>query len=353
MSDSSIRKFHETREREQLTDWAQLSENTRGRQKEEEKCSIRTDFQRDRDRILYSKAFRRLKHKTQVFISPEGDYFRTRLTHTLEVSQIARSIARALRLNEDLTEAISLGHDLGHAPFGHAGESALDELMQEYSQTERFRHNEQSLRVVDFLENDQGLNLTFEVRDGILKHSKGKKDISAQSGADSDMPITAEGKIVRIADRMAYINHDMDDALRAGIIVDSDIPKMALDTVGLTTSNRIGSMITDVITTSLNKKDICLSDKMSEVINTLKDFMFKRVYGDDSVAKIEEVKAKRMIESMFRYYMKYQDRFPNTNCLTNEPLPRKICDYISGMSDPFAIYQYENIFIPKVWENRL
>lgn len=358
MPDSSIRKFHEAREREQLADWAQLSEKTRGRRRAEDKCDIRTDFQRDRDRILYSKAFRRLKHKTQVFISPEGDYFRTRLTHTLEVSQISRSIARALRLNEDLTEAIALGHDLGHAPFGHAGEHALDGFMkklpkEEYPNKEHFRHNEQSLRVVDFLENEQGLNLTYEVRDGILKHSKGKKDISAQSHSGSDLPATAEGKIVRLSDRMAYINHDMDDAIRAGIIKNSDIPKIALETIGFTTSNRIGSMITDVIINSQNAKEICMSNQMSEVINILKDFLFERVYSDDSVAKFEEAKAKRMIESMFKYYMENPDRFPNTNCLQSDILPRRICDYISGMSDPFAIYQYENIFIPKVWDNRL
>ncbi len=349
----SIRQFHESRERELLDDWAFLAVNTAGRAKEEEKCDIRTDFQRDRDRILYSKAFRRLKHKTQVFISPEGDYFRTRLTHTLEVSQISRSIARALRLNEDLTEAIALGHDLGHAPFGHAGETALNGLLEKYSPGEYFKHNEQSLRVVDFLENGKGMNLTFEVRDGILKHTKGRKNINSANMSGPDIPTTAEGQIVRIADRMAYVNHDIDDALRSGIISDDELPRDAVQAVGITTSQRIGSMITDVIKTSHPLKKITMSDGMYEVIDILKEFLFVRVYSDVSLAKQEEIKARRMIETMFKYFIDNPCELPEANIVPGDSLPRRICDYISGMSDPFAIYAYEDIFVPKVWENRL
>ncbi len=350
MGDSAIRERQEKWESEHLATYAALSVNSKGRQKEEEKCNIRTDFQRDRDRILYSKAFRRLKHKTQVFISPEGDYFRTRLTHTLEVSQFSRSIARALRLNEDLAEAIALGHDLGHAPFGHAGESALDSLLFKHTGSERFRHNEQSLRVVDLLEEGRGLNLTYEVRDGILKHTKGRSNFSDKT-EESFIPITAEGQIVRIADRMAYINHDMDDALRAGIIECSDIPVDACRLLGSTASDRIGHMIMDVVTTSLKQDKVSMSEAMTKTLDDLKDFLFEKVYSDQVRAKFEEVKAKRLVEGMFEYYVANPEKLPSGIHPKEDSICRKICDYIAGMSDSFAIRAYEDIFIPKVWEN--
>ncbi len=351
MTETTIREKYEYREREILSDLACLSINSKGRLKPEEKCTIRTDFQRDRDRILYSKAFRRLKHKTQVFIFPEGDYFRTRLTHTLEVAQIGRSIARALRLNEDLTEAIALGHDLGHAPFGHAGEAALNELLSRYLPKERFLHNEQSLRVVDYLENGKGLNLTYETRDGILRHSKGRSNLGADDSLNKNLPYTQEGRIIRIADRLAYINHDIDDSLRAGLISESDLPKEAVNEIGLTTSQRLNSMISDVINVSSEKRDISMSDKMYGILNALKDFMFTKVYTD-SAAKAEEIKAKRMIGSMFEYFRQNPDKLPREYINRDVKLERKIADYISGMSDSFAIYSYEEIFIPKVWNFR-
>jgi dGTPase len=351
----TIRERQEDWEQKILSPMAALSANSRGRLRPEEKCVIRTDYQRDRDRILYSKAFRRLKHKTQVFLSPEGDHFRTRLTHTLEVSQISRSIARALRLNEDLTEAISLGHDLGHAPFGHAGELALDELIRSYDSKARYCHYEQSLRVVDLLEEGKGLNLTYEVRDGILKHSKGRKDISSSSSrsrSKSDTPMTQEGELVRIADRMAYINHDIDDALRARIITFNDIPGECLDVIGTKISERIGTMVIDVIETSLKAGRIAMSPTISHVVDTLKDFMFRNVYVD-SPAKGEEIKAKRMIGHLFHYFIEHPDELPPHPCTPDldniKQRARAVCDHIAGMTDRYATSVYSDLFIPKVW----
>lgn len=352
----TIREMKEEREKEVLSPIAALSINSRGRLKQEEKCHIRTDYERDRDRILYSKAFRRLKHKTQVFISPEGDHFITRLTHTLEVSQISRSIARALRLNEDLTEAIALGHDLGHAPFGHAGELELDRLMKKYDPKAGYRHNEQSLRVVDILEGGSGLNLTFEVRDGILKHTKGRKSIlkSLTTGGvyTKDIPVTQEGELVRIADRLAYINHDIDDALRAEIIRFDDLPGEAIRVLGRKTSDRIGTMIVNVIETSLKAGKIAMSPEIAKVVEQLKEFMFQRVYIG-SLAKVEEEKAKKLISHLFEHFMEHPDELPPPPAgHTYEKLKdraRCVCDYISGMSDRFAISTYNNIFVPKVW----
>lgn len=343
----NIRERYERREREILSDRACLAVDSRGRVRPEEKCPNRTDFQRDRDRILYSKAFRRLKHKTQVFIFPEGDYFRTRMTHSLEVTQIGRSIARALMLNEDLTEAIGLGHDLGHAPFGHAGEAILNELLTKYCGIP-FRHNEQSLRVVDVLEDGRGLNLTFETRDGILRHTKGRAGLSEYDAADPSVPATQEGRIIRIADRMAYINHDIEDSIRAGLIREEDLPKEATDVIGHTTSKRINAMVSDVINVSSEMGEITMSRDMYRILNMLKEFMFVRVYTD-SAAKSEEVKARRMIESMFEYFRRNPDRLPPEFSREGEPLERGIADYISGMSDSYAIYAYQEIFIPKVW----
>lgn len=346
----NIREMMEKREAEQLAPWAQLSINSKGRKYPEKKCEIRTDFQRDRDRILYSKAFRRLKHKTQVFIAPENDYLRTRLTHTLEVAQISRSIARALKLNEDLTEAIALGHDLGHAPFGHAGEAALDQLMRRYSNGERFRHNEQSLRVVEYLEGEHGLNLTYEVKDGILKHTKGRSDLTNEAIECEFYPVTAEGAVVRLADRMAYVNHDMDDALRAKFIHPEELPSEAVAIIGTTTSERIGSMVTDVIENSLKENRVVMSSRMCDTLNLLKEFLFQKVYSNACIAKLEEVKAKRLIEGLFEFYIQNPEKLPKNISSPDASQERKICDYIAGMSDSFAIKIYNDIFIPKFLE---
>lgn len=293
----------------------------------EEKCSIRTDFQRDRDRIIHSKSFRRLKHKTQVFISPEGDHFRTRLTHTLEVSQIARTIARALRLNEDLTEATALGHDLGHTPFGHAGEVALDEA---YSKG--FKHNEQSLRVVETLEHGKGLNLTWEVRDGILNHT-GEKT-----------PETLEGQIVKIADRIAYINHDIDDSLRAGIIRQEALPEECITVLGDHHRMRIDTMTKDIIENSRNQPFIKMSERVNSATDQLRKFLFNRVYIG-SKAKAEERKAKKILQELFLYYIENPQEL-NINYSSQEEIERLAVDYTAGMTDRYAISTYQRVFVP-------
>jgi dGTPase len=329
-----IREITENLEKQNLSKYAALSMNTKGRLTDEIKCDIRTDYQRDRDRILHSKAFRRLKHKTQVFISPEGDHYRTRLTHTLEVSQIARTIARALRLNEDLTEAIALGHDLGHTPFGHAGEKVLNDI-----HPDGFKHNEQSLRVVDLLEGGKGLNLTYEVRDGILKHT------------GSLEPETLEGKIVSISDRIAYINHDIDDALRGGILEISSIPIECMETLGFTHNQRINTMITDIINESMGRDNIMMSSAVLQATNELRKFMFDNVYIG-SAAKVEEKKAKNIIKGLYEYYIENPEEIPivgfGGNDKTNKE--RYVCDYIAGMSDRFAINLYTELFIPSPWK---
>jgi dGTPase len=318
---------------------AAKSKLSKGRQYEELKCDIRTDFQRDRDRILHSKSFRRLKHKTQVFLSPEGDHYRTRLTHTLEVSQISRTIARALNLNEDLTEAIALGHDLGHTPFGHTGERILNKLT-----ITGFKHNEQSLRVVDFLEirNDKvGLNLTWEVRDGILNHPMGYK------------PATLEGSIVNIADRIAYINHDIDDALRANIIKNEQIPKEYADILGDSHGKRINTMILDILNNSTDKNEISMSKDIQSATNGLRDFLFQNVYFN-KVAKSEEDKTMFIIEKIFEYYTKnfenlpkfYLDIYEKNNFSKNEVIK----DYIAGMTDVYAMKVFEDLYIPRPWK---
>ncbi len=324
-----IRKNIEKIEKKTLSEYAALSRHTKGRAVLEEPCLIRTEYQRDRDRIIHSKSFRRLKHKTQVFISPEGDHFRTRLTHTLEVSQIARTIARALRLNEDLTEAISLGHDLGHTPFGHAGEEALNSV---YSKG--FKHNEQSLRVVEFLEQGKGLNLTHEVKNGILNHT------------GEVMPETLEGCIVKIADRIAYINHDIDDAVRAAIVKESELPKYCIDILGKKHSDRIDTMVKDIIETSWEKPYIKMSKKVQEVTNILRSFLFDNVYIG-SIAKKEEKKAERMLQELFYYYSKYPEKIPVEFKKNNLESERSAVDYIAGMTDRYVIMKYQNIFIPQ------
>jgi len=331
-----VREFAEERERQTLSSFAQLSCNTRGREREEKKCSIRTEYQRDRDRILYSKAFRRLKHKTQVFISPEGDHYRTRLTHTLEVSQIARTIARALRLNEDLTEAIALGHDLGHTPYGHAGERVLERVCPL-----GFKHNEQSVRVVEVLEkNGQGLNLTWEVRDGIRCH---KGDLKAA---------TLEGRIINIADRIAYINHDIEDAIRGGILSEKSLPIECTKVLGKSSSERINNMIIDIIENSRDRDDIVMSDEFREATNELRDFMFNNVYVG-SQAKKEEVKAERLVERIYLQMVETPYLLPERNCMLieKEGIHRVVCDYVAGMTDRYAQKIFYKIYIPDSWSS--
>ncbi len=331
----NIRESLEQWEKEYLSQYAALSMNSKGRLKPEEQCDIRPVFQRDRDRILHSKSFRRLKDKTQVFLTPEGDHYRTRLTHTLEVSQNARTIAKALRLNEDLVEAIALGHDLGHTPFGHAGERALNAVCP-YG----FDHSEQSVRTVDLLEkNGQGLNLTFEVRDGIRNHqTKGT-------------PSTLEGKIVRFSDKIAYMHHDMDDAIRGGVLTEADIPREIGDVVGYTTGERLDNFIHDLVSTSFGKDDIMMSDEVGTAMKKLREFMFERVYQNPE-AKSEEHKAEVLMETLFHYYLKNIDLLPNDMIAfinMGEPREKVVCDYIGAMTDRFAIAKYEEIYIPKSW----
>jgi len=332
----NIRQAIEQKE-ESLSPFATRSRLSRGRIKDEPSCPIRTVFQRDRDRIIHSKAFRRLKHKTQVFIAPPGDNYATRLTHTLEVSQIARTISRALNLNEDLTEAIALGHDLGHTPFGHVGEDVLNEL---YSSG--FRHNEQSLRVVDLLENDgRGLNLTMEVRDGILNHSKARADILGESSGKAS---TLEGQVAMIADAIAYINHDIGDAIRADIIIEDDLPTSAATVLGNSHRERINTMVCDIIEYSWPARGeddtasptISMSPQVLEATNTLRDFLYQRVY-DVNAAEEETEKAREVVRRLFRYFLKHEDELPAEYSSRDEDAERKVVDHIAGMTDQYAI----------------
>ena len=333
----TIREEIEQSENEYLSPYAAKSSQSAGRDIEEEECDIRPVYQRDRDRILHSNSFRRLKDKTQVFLAPEGDHYRTRLTHTLEVSQNARTIAKALRLNEDLTEAIALGHDIGHTPFGHAGERALDRVCPE-----GFQHNVQSVRIVEVLEKrGLGLNLTKEVRDGILNHkTKG-------------MPSTLEGKIVRFSDKIAYIHHDMDDAIRGKVLSEEDIPKELRNTLGNTTTKRFDCFTHDIIMNSAGKNDICMSDEISEAMTELRNFMFERVYTNPKV-KSEEAKAERLVEFLYDYYLHNPDRLPDEYMmLVNErgtSLERAACDYVSSMSDRYAVATFNDLFLPNSWK---
>lgn len=344
MTTKKIREYLEEIEEKVLSPLATKSKNSRGRLKPEEECDIRMAFQHDRDRILHSKAFRRLKYKTQVLILPKGDHYRTRLTHTLEVSQIARTIARALRLNEDLVEAISLGHDLGHTPFGHAGEEVLNALVPG-----GFHHAEQSLRVVDLLEKrGGGLNLTYEVRDGIRKHSKGKSSIIPE---DRNLkPITMEGMVVRISDVIAYLNHDLDDAIRAGIIKEDEIPPLVRKEIGDRYSKRIDTMVKDVIFTSQERGEISLSERMLNAMETLRSFLFERVYESKEV-RADFKKCYHILASLYEYYMKRNDEFLKDagKEFEREPLHRAICDFLAGMTDRYALFLYEQKFIPKPW----
>ncbi len=333
----TIREEIEQWEDQYLSPYASKSVESKGRDIPEEECDIRPVYQRDRDRILHSNSFRRLKDKTQVFLSPEGDHYRTRLTHTLEVSQNARTIAKALRLNEDLTEAIALGHDIGHTPFGHAGERALNRVCPE-----GFQHNVQSVRVVEVLEKrGAGLNLTWEVRDGILNHkTKG-------------MPSTLEGKIVRFSDKIAYIHHDMDDAIRGKILGEEDVPQNLRETLGDTTTKRFDCFTHDIIRNSEGKNDICMSDEIAQAMTDLRQFMFDRVYTNPKV-KSEEQKAERLVEYLYDYYLNNSERLPEEylNLISEGKASREraVCDYVSSMSDRYAVGVFNELFLPNSWK---
>ncbi len=334
----NIREEMEAREEANLSPYATLSSRSRGRKRPEPQCDIRPVFQRDRDRILHCKSFRRLKQKTQVFLLPKGDHYRTRLTHTLEVSQNARTIARSLRLNEDLAEAIALGHDLGHTPFGHAGERALDQVCPE-----GFRHNEQSVRVVEILEKQgRGLNLTWEVVDGIRNHKS------------SGRPHTLEGQIVRLSDKIAYINHDIDDAIRGGILREEDLPSEFTDVLGHTTRMRLNTMIHDVVTHSMNRPEIIMSERIRAATMGLRRFLFENVYQNPE-AKGEETKAIGMIQSLYGWYLDHMEFIPRQYLdMVDEGRDTKervVCDYIAGMTDSYAVKKFQEFFIPESWKN--
>ena len=331
----TIREQLEEREIEYLSPYATRSKDSKGRKREESQCDIRPVFQRDRDRILHCKAFRRLKQKTQVFLLPEGDHYRTRLTHTLEVSQNARTIAKALRLNEDLVEAVALGHDLGHTPFGHAGERALNNVYH-------FSHSEQSLRVVDSIEKEgKGLNLTWEVRDGILNHQT------------AGIPHTLEGGVVRLSDKLAYIYHDMDDAIRGGILTEEDIPADIRDILGNSCKERLNTLIHDVITNSMDSPEIHMSPAIDRAMKYLRKFMFENVYLNPK-AKGEEDKAVHMIEQLFEYYVRHPEKLPKQfrDALekTDNTREQIVCDYIAGMTDSYAVKKFHDYFVPGAWK---
>ena len=335
----TLREELERQEHEHLDKRAAFADESRGRLHPEEPRveDVRTVFQRDTDKIVHSKAFRRLMHKTQVFLSPEGDHYRTRMTHTIEVSRIGRTIAKALSLNEDLAEAIAMGHDLGHTPFGHAGEVALTEATGQ-----PFRHNEQSLRVVDILENGgEGLNLTYEVRMGILGHTGDR------------IPETLEGQIVRWADRYAYVNHDIDDAIRAGILSNTDIPKSISKTLGQSHSQRINTLVCDTITASREANTICLSPQVEKALGDLREFMFEHVYRNP-IAKGQEQKARGMLQRMYEYYYNHPEALPDDfqPQLSFDGMERTVCDYIAGMTDNYAVDKYTELFIPSGWQVR-
>ena len=334
----TIREELEEIELKTLSKYASFSRYSKGRDREETPCDIRTCYQRDRDRIIHCKAFRRLKHKTQVFLAPAGDHYRTRLTHTLEVSQIARTIAKALRMNEDLTEAIALGHDLGYTPFGHAGESALDNICKD-----GFAHFEQSIRVVEILEKKgQGLNLTKEVRDGIVNHRT------------SGNPSTMEGKIVRLSDKIAYINHDIDDAIRGKILSESDLPVEFTNILGHSKKERLNTMIYDIVNNSLDEPDIIMSVRIESAMKGLREFMFKNVYSNP-VAKGEEIKAKRMLTQLYNYYLYHIEEMPEEYIwlinVRKERPERVVCDYIAGMTDQYSVRKFEELFVPSFWKS--
>jgi dGTPase len=334
-----LREQLEQREYNILSAYATKSRDSEGRAQTEKKCDLRTDFQRDRDRIVHAKAFRRLMHKTQVFLAPEGDHFRTRLTHTLEVAQISRTIARALALNEDLTEAIAMGHDLGHTPFGHNGEDSLSKI-----HPGGFRHNQQSLRVVDILEHSgdrKGMNLTFEVRDGILNHT------------GDTLPATLEGQIVRLSDRIAYINHDIDDAIRGSVIKESDLPEDCLRVLGKDHRTRINTLVLDLVRNSDGRREILMSDDCRIHMDKLRSFMFATVYKSSIVKKDEELsKIERMIEALYCYYLEHPKKMPKErqDMIAVCGIPEVVKDHIAGMTDRYALNRFSDLFVPKGWK---
>lgn len=332
----TIREELEAREQQYLSKYASHSAKSKGRDRYETPCDIRPVYQRDRDRIIHSKSFRRLKQKTQVFLAAEGDHYRTRLTHTLEVSQIARSIAKSLHMNEELVEAIALGHDLGHTPFGHAGEAALNEVC-----ADGFKHYEQSIRVVERLEkHGQGLNLTYEVRDGILNHGMASR------------PATLEGKIVRLSDKIAYINHDIDDAIRGKILQEQDIPLQSRQALGYSSKERLNTLIKDIIENSYDKDDIIMSEEVEKAMLDLREFMFENVYRNPK-AKGQEKKAKAMLKALYGHYMEHLEDMPIEYIdmieNRNEKPERVVCDYIAGMTDQYAIGKFADYFMPYAW----
>jgi dGTPase len=332
-TNETVRQRTEQIERTVLSERATLAAQTKGRERQEEPDALRTDFQQDRDRLVHSKAFRRLKHKTQVFIAPEGDHYRVRLTHTLEVAQIARTAARALRLNEDLTEAIALGHDLGHTPFGHLGEQALTPFLGR-----PFRHNEQSLRIVDYLERDgQGLNLTWEVRDGIVNHTW-----------SMPTPATLEGQVARFADRIGYVNHDIDDAIRAGLIEEGDLPAEATEVLGASHGDRIETLVADLVQRSEDRPEVQLSEPVLAALDVLRDFLFDRVYLREE-AHAEQEKAIRLVRTLFAYYLEHLQEVPAEYLATPGDPATHVADYIAGMTDRFALRAYEQLFLPQGW----
>jgi len=336
-----IREMLEQVEVNNLSEYACLSSRTKGRRVPLVKCEIRTEFQRDRDRILHSKSFRRLKDKTQVFLFPTGDHYRTRLTHTLEVSQIARTISKSLRLNEDLTEAIALGHDLGHTPFGHAGESAVNDVV-----TGGFRHNEQSLRVVEVLERDgEGLNLTYEVRDGILRHTKGRESMMSKENT----PSTLEGHVVRVADIIAYVNHDIEDAIRASMIQQNNLPEEYVRLVGNSHGSRIDCMVKDVIKNSLGSSEIRMSEDILYATEGLRDYLYNEVYTRNEI--IDDIrKAKKALKELFFYFIENPQAIPeNLIKIAGDNIERAVCDYIAGMSDKMALNKYQELLLPQPW----
>jgi dGTPase len=339
----SPREVYEAEEHERFSEGAAFSDETRGRERPVSVDPYRTDYQRDRDRIIHCKAFRRLSHKTQVFLAPEGDHYRTRLTHTLEVAQIARSIAQSLRLNEDLTEAIALGHDLGHTPFGHIGEDALSDCYREirsaYPQApEAYRHNVQSLRVVEVLEYEgRGLNLTWEVRDGI-RHHTGKVQ-----------PATLEGQIVAIADRIAYVNHDIDDSIRAGVLTEADLPEKPTDVLGHSHAQRITTMVQDLIATSRASERVAMSETVWQAMMDLRAYLFDEVYLSDR-AKAEEPKAYGVVRMLFYHYMDRPDELPAEFAPADDTeMPQRVTDYVAGMTDRYALSMFERLFVPRKW----
>jgi dGTPase len=329
----SPRERTEQIERDILSPFAVLAADTKGRERAEQPDELRTCFQRDRDRIMHAKAFRRLKHKTQVFLAPEGDHYRVRLTHTLDVSQIARTVARALAVNEDLTEAIALGHDLGHTPFGHLGEQALTPLLGH-----PFRHSEQSLRVVDLLENDgEGLNLTWEVRDGIVHHPWSMPP-----------PSTLEAQIVRFADRIAYVNHDLDDAMRAGVLAAEEVPQAPVEVLGRSHSERINTLVTDLVTTSQGQPEIRLSAPVFRALDQLRNFLFAEVYLR-TAANDEHERAVRLLRELFANFLEHPDQLPAEYHQAPGDLPTRVADFIAGMTDRYAVRTYEQLYLPQGW----